>query len=146
MADGHRNAGRKCLKNLGEPTDSGDYKRMLELTSAHIKNNDPVTNANKNENTQNLALSQLFTEVGDMSGSGLELNNNIENVQHVEYMYWNDRNELVDRLPLLHASMRAGNNFQVNKITAISEKLRGGGGWIHTIMSHAEITRELHKA
>lgn len=42
----------------------------------------------------------------------------------VEYKFWDDPNELVDRLVLLHASLRAGNTSCANEILAVEEELR----------------------
>ena len=42
-------------------------------------------------------------------------------------MYWNDSNELVDRLRLLIAEQSAGNKALTNKIHSIIEELREDG-------------------
>ena len=56
-------------------------------------------------------------------GSGLPLymlyNNN-----KIDYMYWDNPNELVDRLRLLIASQATGNTSLANEINAIVEELR----------------------
>lgn len=44
--------------------------------------------------------------------------------QNVSYTYWNDPNELVDRLRLLVASKSAGHSGHVNEIMSIIEELR----------------------
>lgn len=44
--------------------------------------------------------------------------------KHASYTYWNDPNELVDRLRLLIASQAAGNNGHSNEIVSIIEELR----------------------
>jgi hypothetical protein len=44
-----------------------------------------------------------------------------------DYIYWNDPNELVERLQLLRASKRAGNTGLVNEIANIEEELREEG-------------------
>ena len=44
-----------------------------------------------------------------------------------DYVYWDDPNELVDRLRLLVAEQEAGNNFHANEINSIIEELREGG-------------------
>ena len=44
--------------------------------------------------------------------------------RHSEYTYWDDPNELVDRLRLLIAERRAGNNNHDNEIQSILEELR----------------------
>ena len=43
------------------------------------------------------------------------------------YTYWDDPNELVDRLCLLHASRKAGNNNLSNEILNIESELREAG-------------------
>ncbi|KAL6418830.1 hypothetical protein ACFW04_011752 [Cataglyphis niger] len=45
----------------------------------------------------------------------------------VDYVHWDDPNELVDRLRLLDASRRAGNNAHDNEILSIIEELREAG-------------------
>lgn len=42
-------------------------------------------------------------------------------------MYWDDPNELVDRLRLLHASQQAGNNNVNNEIISIESELQEAG-------------------
>lgn len=55
-----------------------------------------------------------------VSGSGfMTLNMNKPN-----YVYWDDPNELVERLQLLIASQSAGNTNHTNEITSIIEELR----------------------
>lgn len=44
-----------------------------------------------------------------------------------DYVYWNDPNELVDRLKLLIAEKSAGNNAHINEIHSIIEELREDG-------------------
>lgn len=59
------------------------------------------------------------------SGSGMQmmqLNNH-----NIDYTYWDDPNELVDRLRLLFASKHAGNNSHNNEIILIIEELREAG-------------------
>ena len=42
----------------------------------------------------------------------------------LDYVYWDDLNELVDRLRLLLASQAAGNPSHTNEIISIIEELR----------------------
>ena len=44
-----------------------------------------------------------------------------------DYVYWDDPNELVDRLKLLVAEEQAGNNNHRNEINSILEELKEGG-------------------
>lgn len=46
---------------------------------------------------------------------------------HLDYVYWDDPNELVDRLRLLIAEQAAGNLSHTNEIHSIIEELREGG-------------------
>jgi len=45
----------------------------------------------------------------------------------MDYVHWDDPNELVDRLQLLNASRRADNNAHDNEILSIIEELREAG-------------------
>ena len=42
----------------------------------------------------------------------------------IDYVHWNDPNELVDRLRLLIESQRAGNSGHTNEIVSVVEELR----------------------
>jgi len=50
------------------------------------------------------------------------LNDNV-----IDYMHWNDPNELVDHPRLLDASHRMGNNAHDNEMLSIIEELREAG-------------------
>ena len=45
----------------------------------------------------------------------------------IDYVHWNDPNELVDRLRLLNASRQAGHTVHDNEILSIIEELREAG-------------------
>lgn len=62
------------------------------------------------------------------TGEGLQMKL-IKADDHVKklYTYWDDPNELVDRLCLLHASKEAGNNNVSNEIISIVSELRQAG-------------------
>jgi hypothetical protein len=45
----------------------------------------------------------------------------------INYVYWDDPNELVERLRLLVASQTAGHSDHNNEIVSIVEKLRESG-------------------
>lgn len=47
-----------------------------------------------------------------------------DNEKPVEYVYWDNINELVERLKLFMASKEAGNNYLDNEIFAIINKLK----------------------
>ena len=46
------------------------------------------------------------------------------NPQNPNYIYWDDPNEIVERIKLLMASQQAGNNNQSNEIVSIIEELK----------------------
>lgn len=56
-------------------------------------------------------------------GRGLLIDSNMKK----DYVYWNDPNELVTRLELLHASKSAGHTRHNNEIVSIEEELKEGG-------------------
>jgi len=60
------------------------------------------------------------------SGKGLP-HAMILNDNAINYVHWNDPNELVDRLRLLDASHRVGNNVHDNEMLSIIEELREAG-------------------
>lgn len=60
------------------------------------------------------------------TGSGIPNNftSMTYNTKPIEYLFWDNVNELVDRLRLLHASQAAGNSSHDNEIQAILDELR----------------------
>lgn len=70
-----------------------------------------------------LAGKQLTVQQIDSFKKGYGILKDLRNA-HIEYEYWDDPNELVDRLRLLKASERAGNNNHTNEIIAIIEELK----------------------
>lgn len=74
-----------------------------------------------------LAESKFRPRFSSFQGSGLVNNNKmIYNKNPIDYVYWNNVNELVDRLRLLYASKQAGNTSlsHNNEILSIIEELR----------------------
>uniref|UniRef100_A0A1B0G9Q8 Uncharacterized protein n=1 Tax=Glossina morsitans morsitans TaxID=37546 RepID=A0A1B0G9Q8_GLOMM len=66
----------------------------------------------------------LFNKKSNLltKGSGLSLKS--LDTRKPTYTYWNDPNELVDRLRLLLSSERADHNNHKNEIISIAEELR----------------------
>jgi hypothetical protein len=96
------------------------YKEMLLATNAHkqqYSQHKPI-NSNKS-NKYNFIIKGLLSKRGG-GGSFVNLNS-------VRYEYWDDPNELVDRLRLLVASHQAGNTNVNNEIISIIEELREAG-------------------
>lgn len=59
-----------------------------------------------------------------VGGLGFDANMKYELNRPIQYRYWDNLEELVDRLCLLHAARNAGNNNVGNEILAIEEELR----------------------
>lgn len=108
------------------------YKEMLVQTSAHKKNhvrNGQIIRSNSSWKYNNI-LSSLFPEKKSGRGfrlpqieykvvKGLKKKNN-----NINYTYWDNPNELVDRLRLLLSSASAGHTGHTNEIISIIEELR----------------------
>lgn len=98
------------------------YKDILMETNAHKRNFEPngQIKGNKSYKYKNI-IKKLFHEaVSHKVGSSLmSFNSNPPN-----YIYWDDPNELVNRLRLLMASQSAGHNNHNNEIISIIEELQ----------------------
>nr|XP_022910337.1 uncharacterized protein LOC111421419 [Onthophagus taurus] len=107
----------KAPKNFTEE-DLRKYKEILTFTGAHKQNYTGPIASNRSEKYIRI-IKPLFNSAGETAGSALEVNSN-----RIQYKYWDDVNELVDRLRLLHASYAAGNNSHRNEIAYIVEELK----------------------
>lgn len=110
------------LLTLKRPTnhtqsDLETYKEILVLTNAHLKNYKPGAPLSSNKHTKYTdIIKPMFKTVGE----GLrQVTGN-----KIDYVYWNDPNELVNRLRLLWLSRNAGNTGVNNEIDSIIEELR----------------------
>ncbi|KYN22502.1 hypothetical protein ALC57_05099 [Trachymyrmex cornetzi] len=114
--------------------DKQTYKHILLTTNAHRRDNNarmPIK-SNKGHKYKNIIAPLLVTRSvsGTSIGSGIKTNISsavrlAEN--EIDYVHWDDPNELVDRLQLLDTSRRAGNNAHDNEILSIIEKFREAG-------------------
>ncbi|KAE9522469.1 hypothetical protein AGLY_017130 [Aphis glycines] len=96
-------------------TDLKTYKHILNQTSAHKTIDGTRIRSSIGVKYMNI-ISRLFkTGGGDKSGSGINMR-----LQKHNIVYWNDPNELVDRLRLLYSSLAAGNTGH-----AIAAELHG---------------------
>ena len=96
--------------------DLANYKEILVKTSAHKKGYAPdaLISSNKYEKYTKI-IAPLFPKTGE----GLnEVTGN-----KIDYVHWNDLNELVDRLRILILSREAGNTGVHNEIQSILEEL-----------------------
>lgn len=120
--------------SLIKPQDLAFYKEILERSCAHRLNHDPASRI------KGTAMSKYTTYIKPLinparkpsskskkSGTGLRFNYKINNNKPIEYVYWDDINELVDRLRLIYASKMAGNTSHDNEIASIIEELKEAG-------------------
>lgn len=106
------------------------YKDMLSYTSAHKKNfqrSGAIVRSASTPKYGNI-ISKLFPKrgAGVMHKPQLKYKvvNKTNGAENANYTYWDDPNELVDRLRLLMASQAAGHTSHDNEIVSIVEELR----------------------
>lgn len=104
--------------------DMSTYKSILMDTNAHKKYYKDTTQLNGNRGVKyKTIISKLFgTKERKHKGRGL-LMKHTPNAA-IDYVHWDDPNELVDRLRLLTASQRSGHTGHMNEIASIVEELR----------------------
>lgn len=110
------------------------YKTILDKTGAHLnKDGSLKKGGQKYKNTIeklfddsniSLPLDDSFISDSSIIGSGLQLR---LNNKKKEYVYWDDPNELVDRLRLLISAQSAGNTGVALEIVSILEELQEAG-------------------
>ncbi|XP_043481259.1 uncharacterized protein LOC122510569 [Leptopilina heterotoma] len=119
----------KPTRSFISEADERNYKEILIATNAHKKKYSSSESLRTDKSYKYLNfISQFFprtpTKQPSVSGSSLPkfmiTNRNFQR----EYIYWDDPNELVDRLRLLMASQDAGNPSHNNEIMSIIEELR----------------------
>lgn len=95
------------------------YKQILINSNAHRRKNDPneQIKGSKGFKYTNI-IKKLFQSTH--AGQGLMS----VRLQKPNYIYWDDPNELVERLKLLIASQNAGHTNQNNEIMSIIEELK----------------------
>lgn len=108
------------------------YRNILDKTNAHRRNYDSSEQlkGSKGFKYKNI-ISKLYTTHeyntrGRKTGKTLTTHANymLYSKNPIQYTYWDDPNELVDRLRFLIASESAGNNNHHNEINSIIEELR----------------------
>ena len=82
----------------------------------------PLLRGENNDFLTNTPSRQILSRKVKKVGRGIS-DMIVEN-KPFQYVYWNDIDELIDRLCLLHASQQAGNTSHTNEIIAIQEELR----------------------
>ena len=111
------------------------YRHILLATNAHRRGHSASkpTLGNKGHKYRKIVsvlLSSGDRNVGGIAreGSGLPIDDAMTVTDNaIDYVYWDDANELVDRLRLLLASRDAGHTGHDNEIASIVEELREAG-------------------
>lgn len=110
------------------------YKTLLLKTNAHRRDFNPNKPIKSNKGMKYLQIirplfkltkQRSLSEEIAVSGEGLPFLKKVK--ADVSYVYWDDPNELVDRLKLLIASRDAGNTGLDNEIISVIEELREAG-------------------
>ena len=96
--------------------DLKNYQKIILKTNAFRKY---YQANNKIEGNRSKKYKQI---IAPFFGDGIDLMQ--INNKKIDYVYWNDINELVQRLRLLIASQSAGNTGHANEINSIIEELR----------------------
>lgn len=106
------------------------YKEILIATNAHKRDFDPTgqIKGDKGFKYSNI-IKPLFSDSTDIKKSkrGAGLPSLKKYKKNTELVYWDDPNELVERLKLLIASKTAGNTNLDNEILSIIEELKEAG-------------------
>nr|CAI5842534.1 unnamed protein product [Callosobruchus analis] len=116
-------------KALFNDEDVENYRRIVYKTNAHRRHHrrSGQIAGSKLEKYKRI-IAPIASTVPTTSGGGggggnmmtmMEMTNNKK-----DYIYWDDPNELVDRLRLLLASQEAGHTGHVNEINSLIEELR----------------------
>ncbi|KMQ84957.1 hypothetical protein RF55_16813, partial [Lasius niger] len=107
------------------------YKSILLATNTHKRNYDAQGHLRSNRGykyKQIIAPLMSIEPKKPKSGRGVSMPRamTLPN-DKIDYVHWDDPNELVDRLRLLDASRQAGHNAHDNEILSIIEELREAG-------------------
>lgn len=111
-------------KSKYDENDLQAYKSILEATNGHKLQYLPNTRINSNSGVKyKNVISQLFPPKYGRGHQNKEMYMQVTN-NKIDYVHWDDPNELVDRLRLLMDSQRVGNSGHTNEIVSIVEELR----------------------
>lgn len=110
--------------------DEDRYRAILKQTNVHHRDFDPKKQVKGSRSykyvniIKPLTYSRPASTSGRIEGSGPLGEKLIVRSEPYQYVYWDDVNELVDRLRLLMASKNVGHTGHENEITSIIEELR----------------------
>lgn len=113
--------------------DIKNYQDILKSTNVHKRDYDPKGQLRGTNQTKYLEIIRPLVQekletrrrLNTYSGCGIDLLK--YNSKPIEYIYWDDPNELVDRLRLLIAEKSAGNTSHDNEIISILNELKEEG-------------------
>lgn len=114
--------------HLVSAEDKNVYGKILQTTNAHKKHyrSDEVIHRQRNSKYRDWVAPLVGG--GTSTGSGILPRYKVARRNtRMDYVYWDDPNELVDRLRLLMAERSAGNSSHINEIISIIEELREAG-------------------
>lgn len=112
------------------------YKDMLDITNAHKRDYNPSGQIKGDKGikyckiikplfSQNTHLTKPQNNLSSKIGGNLPILKKYN--KNTDYIYWDDPNELIERLKLLIASKSAGNSNHDNEIISIIEELQEAG-------------------
>lgn len=111
-----------------DKNDLVQYEKILKLTSAHRRNYNSRTQINGNKSSKYVnIIGKLFNAKTKSTGMGMRIPKmmKLENIASTtNLVYWDNCNELVERLQLLMGSKMAGNTAHNNEIISIINELR----------------------
>lgn len=116
--------------------DIKNYRKIVEMTNAFRKDYKEVNPIHRSRsNKYKYYIAPFFDKSlskRKIEGTGVSLPQYklARKNTRMDYVYWDDPNELVDRLRLLLAEMSAGNQSHTNEIHSIIEELREAG-YVH---------------
>ncbi|KAK9701368.1 hypothetical protein QE152_g30662 [Popillia japonica] len=107
------------------------YRDILNRTNVHRRGYDPKQQIKGNKGYKHVNIinplmfrSRASTITGGIEGRGQRMQ--FRSIPY-QYVYWDNINELVDRLKLLIASEQAGHSGHNNEIASIIEELKETG-------------------
>ncbi|XP_044598544.1 uncharacterized protein LOC123274854 [Cotesia glomerata] len=103
--------------------DKTKYLEIIQRTNTHRKGYDSSKSIYRDSTDK---YKKYIADFVEKHGRGLP-KYMITTKTPMDYVYWDDPNELVDRLRLLMASQAAGNPSHTNEIMSIIEELREAG-------------------
>ena len=104
---------------LVKESDTRNHQQIVRDSNAHRKNY--KFKSSLRSGTEPKVVDYLYPLMENKSGRGLF---SVVSNAPIDYVHWDDPNELVDRLRLLLASRAAGSNSHVNEINSIIEEIR----------------------